>query len=73
MLRCELIVQEIINHKSTIYKMYSLGRELIIQKRKSIPDIEVENFQFDEVRAKSRRDFTCSTRSRICSATSRSA
>ena len=32
-----------------IYKIYQLGSKMIVQKRKSIPNIEVHNFKFEEV------------------------
>ncbi|CAD8108498.1 unnamed protein product [Paramecium primaurelia] len=44
----ELILQQIINHNSIIYKIYQLGSKVIVQKRKSIPNIEINNFKFEE-------------------------
>ncbi|CAD8206195.1 unnamed protein product [Paramecium octaurelia] len=44
----QLILQQIINHNSIIYKIYQLGSKMIVQKRKSIPNIEINNFKFDE-------------------------
>ena len=29
-----------------IYKIYNLGNDLIIQKRRSIPNVEINNFKF---------------------------
>ncbi|CAK65507.1 unnamed protein product (macronuclear) [Paramecium tetraurelia] len=44
----QLILQQIINHNSIIYKIYQLGSKMIVQKRKSIPNIEIHNFKFEE-------------------------
>ncbi|CAD8119683.1 unnamed protein product [Paramecium sonneborni] len=44
----QLILQQIINHNSIIYKIYQLGDKMIVQKRKSIPNIEINNFKFEE-------------------------
>ncbi|CAD8208594.1 unnamed protein product [Paramecium pentaurelia] len=44
----QLILQQIINHNSIIYKIYQLGSKMIVQKRKSIPNIEINNFKFEE-------------------------
>lgn len=43
--RCDLIVQEVINHDAVIHKVYCIGSNVIVQRRKSIPNIEESNFK----------------------------